>query len=238
MPELSDSLPDVTLSILVPVFNEQATLQRALDRMLAIDYGGDVEFVAIDDGSSDGSAEILARQCDSRLKVVTHPANRGKGAAIRTGAEHATGDVMSVCDADLEYNPGDLARLYAVIRSGEADVVFGTRSFGSHSAYSFWYVMGNRVVTLAANVLFDCYLSDLETCFKMMPRELFLSLGIASSGFGLEAEVTAKLLRSGHRPYEIPIDYRARTRAEGKKLTWRDGLQALWILGRVRVFGR
>jgi hypothetical protein len=123
------------------------------------------------------------------------------------------------------------------VLSGEADVVYGTRSFGSHTAYSFWYVMGNKAVTFVANALYDTWISDLETCFKMMPLELYRSLDVRSAGFGMEAEVTGKLLKRGYRPYEIPISYRARSREEGKKLTWKDGVEALWILARIR-FGR
>jgi hypothetical protein len=142
---------------------------------------------------------------------------------------------MIICDADLEYSPEEIPSLLAPVLAGEAEVVYGTRTFGSHTAFSFWYVMGNKTVTMFANVLYNSWISDLETCFKLMPVALYRSLDIRSTGFGMEAEVTAKLLRSGHRPYELPISYTARSREDGKKLTWRDGVEALWILLRLRA---
>ena len=225
------------LSILMPVFNEEARVATGVKQALDVDYPCETELVIVDDGSRDGTGDILAGLDDPRVHVLTHPRNRGKGAAIRTAAAAATGEYMVILDADLEYDPQDLPVLIGPVLDGRADVVFGNRTFGAHSAYSFWYVMGNKAVTTVANVLFNCYLADLETCFKLMPLALFRSLDIRSPGFGLEAEVTAKLLALGVRPYEVPISYRARSRAEGKKLTWRDGVEAVWILGRIR-FGR
>jgi glycosyltransferase involved in cell wall biosynthesis len=166
--------------------------------------------------------------------VGRHERNRGKGAAIRTASEAATGDYMVICDADLEYPPEEIPSLLAPVLRGEAEVVFGTRSFTSNTAYSFWYVLGNKGVTLAANLLFNAYISDLETCFKLMPLSLYRELDIRSAGFGMEAELTAKLLARGIRPYEVPISYRARSREAGKKLTWRDGVEAIGILARER----
>jgi len=166
---------------------------------------------------------------------VRHPHNQGKGAAIRTAAASATGDYMVILDADLEYDPNDIPRLLEPVLAGKATVVYGNRTFGGHAAYSFWYVMGNKGVTLAANILFNSYIGDLETCFKLMPVALYRSLDVRSKGFGMEAEVTGKLLRRRVRPYEIPISYTARTREQGKKITWKDGVQALWILGRERM---
>ena len=154
----------------------------------------------------------------------------GKGAAVRTGAGHAKGDYLVILDADLEYDPQDIPRLLEPVLDRRATVVYGSRTFGSHTAYSFWYVMGNKMVTMAANVLFNSYISDLETGYKLMPVDLYRSLSIRSKGFGMEAETTGKLLRSGIRPYEIPISYRARSREEGKKITWMDGVDALRIL--------
>ncbi len=142
---------------------------------------------------------------------------------------------MVILDADLEYDPQDIPRLLEPVLDGRATVVYGSRSFGSHSAYSFWYVLGNKGVTTLANMIYNSYLSDLETCFKLMPLAVFRSLKIRSAGFGMEAEITAKLLRQRVRPYEVPISYRARTREEGKKITWRDGVEAVWILTRERV---
>jgi glycosyltransferase involved in cell wall biosynthesis len=225
----------VKLSILMPVYNEEARLPEALKQALSVDYPCEVEFVVVDDGSRDGTPEILAGVDDARLRVVTHPRNLGKGAAIRDAVDAATGDYMVILDADLEYDPQDIPRLLTPVLEGRAQVVYGNRTFGSHSSFSFWYVMGNRGVTTAANMMYNCYLGDLETCFKLMPVELYRSLDIRSRGFGMEAEVTGKLLRRGIRPFEVPISYRARTRAEGKKITWRDGVEALWILARERA---
>ena len=223
------------LSILMPVYNESATLLRAVKSVLDVGYPCEIELVAVDDGSHDESLAQLRSIDDARLLVIAHEVNKGKGAAIRTASAAATGDYMIICDADLEYRPDEIPGLLAPVLNGDAVVVYGTRSFGSHNAYSYWYVQGNRAVTLAANVLFNCYISDLETCFKLMPTELYRRLDIQAAGFGMEAQVTARLLKSGFRPYEVPISYRARSRAEGKKLTWRDGVEALWILGRERV---
>jgi glycosyltransferase involved in cell wall biosynthesis len=227
----------VKLSILMPVYNERDRVATAVKQALAVDYQCDTELVIVDDGSSDGSTEILTQIDDSRAQVVTHPRNRGKGAAIRTAAERATGDYMIILDADLEYDPENIPSLLTPVLEGRAEVVYGVRGFGGHTAYSFWYVMGNKTVTTAANVLFNCYIGDLETCFKLLPLPLYRSLEIRSAGFGMEAEVTAKLLARGVRPFEVPISYRARTREEGKKITWRDGVEALWILIRERVRG-
>ncbi|WP_433266704.1 glycosyltransferase family 2 protein [Micromonospora vinacea] len=223
------------LSILMPVYNEAERVAEALKQALAVPYPCEIEMVVVDDGSTDETAEILARMDDPRLRVVTHPRNAGKGAAIKTAVDSARGEYMVILDADLEYDPQDIPKLLAPVLEGHATVVYGNRTFGSHSAYSFWYVVGNRGVTTAANVLFNSYIGDLETCFKLMPVELYRSLDIRSRGFGMEAEVTGKLLRRRIRPYDVPITYRARGRDEGKKITWRDGVEALWILGRERA---
>lgn len=223
------------LSILMPVFNESATLETAIKRVLDVTYPCDVELVVVDDGSVDATPSILAAYADPRILVLTHPRNRGKGAAIRTAAEAATGDYMIICDADLEYSPEEIPGLLAPVLRGDTTIVYGTRSFGSSTAFSFWYVLGNKAVTMWANMLFNTWISDLETCFKLMPVELYRSLDIRSAGFGMEAEVTGKLLRQGLRPFEVPISYQARGREEGKKLTWKDGVEALWILIKLRV---
>jgi dolichol-phosphate hexosyltransferase len=225
----------VKLSILMPVYNEEDRIAGALKQALAVDYPCEIELVIVDDGSRDGTADVLDRIDDPRVRVVTHPRNAGKGAAVRTAAQSAEGDYMVILDADLEYDPKDIPKLLTPVLDGRATVVYGNRTFGSHSAYSFWYVMGNKAVTTAANVLFNSYIGDLETCFKLMPTALYRSLEIRSHGFGMEAEVTGKLLRRKIRPYEVPISYRARSRDEGKKITWRDGVEALWILGRERT---
>lgn len=241
------------LSILVPVFNELDTVEHALDRILAVDYPCDLELVIVDDGSTDGTSDLLEKltsaesgrigqriESDAGVTVALHrhPGNRGKGAAIRTASDLATGDHMVICDADLEYDPADIPALLRPVLDGEAQVVYGTRRFHSHTSYSYWYVLGNKGVTTFANVLFNCYISDLETCFKLMPVSLYRELDVRAAGFGMEAEVTGKLLRRGIRPYEVPISYTARSREQGKKLTWRDGVEALWLLSRIRLRGR
>ena len=223
------------LSILMPVYNEEDRIADAVKQALGVAYPCEIELVIVDDGSADGTAEVLDALDDPRVRVIHQPHNQGKGAAIRTAADNAGGEYMVILDADLEYDPEDIPRLLQPVLDGHATVVYGNRTFGSHSAYSFWYVMGNKAVTTAANVLYNSYIGDLETCFKLMPIELYRSLRIRSHGFGMEAEITGKLLRRKIRPYEVPISYRARTREEGKKITWRDGVEALWILTRERT---
>jgi dolichol-phosphate hexosyltransferase len=228
----------VKLSILMPVYNEAKTVQTVVKRVLNVSFPCEVEVVIVDDASTDGTAELIDQLHDERLIKLRHPANQGKGAAIRTAAAAATGDFMVPLDADLEYQPEEIPKLLEPVLSGEAEVVYGSRGFGSHAAYSFWYVMGNKAVTTFANVLFNAYIADLETCFKLMPLDLLRSLNIRSDGFGMEAEITGKLLARSVRPFEVPITYRARSRAAGKKITWRDGVEAVWILARVRLTKR
>jgi len=225
----------VKLSILMPVYNEARTVQAVVKRVLDVDFPCPVEVVIVDDASTDRTAEILGDIHDERLVKLRHPANRGKGAAIRTAVGAATGDFMVPLDADLEYQPEEIPKLLEPVLSGEAEVVDGSRGFGSHAAYSFWYVMGNKGVTTVANILFNAYIADLETCYKLMPLELYRSLDITSNGFGMEAEITGKLLARQIRPFEVPITYRARSREAGKKITWKDGVAAVWLLTRIRV---
>jgi glycosyltransferase involved in cell wall biosynthesis len=222
------------LSIVMPVYNEAKTVADAIDRVLKVGYPVDVELVVVDDGSTDGTREILAGITDDRLTLHLHDRNQGKGAAVTTATNIATGDYFVICDADLEYSPEEIPSLLVPILDGRTQVVYGTRTFSSHTAFSFWYVLGNRAVTMFANMMFDCWISDLETCFKLMPLSLYRELAPTSNGFGIEAEVTGKILKRGLRPYEVPISYQARGREEGKKLTWRDGVEALWILTKLR----
>ena len=223
------------LSILMPVYNEEARLADAVKQALDVQYPCEIELVVVDDGSTDRTGQILAGMDNSRMRVILHERNQGKGAAIMTAVTAAEGDYLVILDADLEYSPTDIPKLLQPVLEGRTTVVYGNRTFGSHSSFSFWYVMGNKAVTTAANMLFNCYLGDLETCFKLMPVELYRSLRIRSRGFGMEAEVTGKLLRNRYRPYEVPISYHARSREEGKKITWQDGVEALWILLRERL---
>ncbi|MGH3275480.1 MAG: glycosyltransferase family 2 protein [Streptosporangiaceae bacterium] len=223
----------------MPVYNEYATLASAVKEVLNVSYPCEVELVIVDDGSTDGTADLYpAVEDDPRVTLLRHERNQGKGAAIATAAAAAAGDYVIMCDADLEYSPAEIPDLLAPVIAGRAQVVYGTRTFSSHNSYSYLYVLGNKGVTTAANVLFNCYISDLETCFKLIPTDLYRQLRVRSAGFGMEAEITGKLLRRGIRPFEVPVSYAARSREAGKKLTWRDGAEALWILLKERFARR
>ncbi|HEX4307235.1 MAG TPA: glycosyltransferase family 2 protein [Solirubrobacterales bacterium] len=226
------------LSILIPVYNEQATVKSAIGRILDTTYPVDsVELVIVNDGSTDGTDAVLAdlAAVDSRINLVTHERNAGKGEAIKTAIKHATGNYSAIMDADLEYEPSDIGKLLEPILRGEAEVVFGSRGFESHSAFNFWFVMGNKGVTLVANVLFNCYLSDIMTCHKVMSTEIWRSLNLKCEGFDIEPEITGNVLARGHRVYEVPVRYRARGREEGKKLTALDGLRVVRTLVECRL---
>lgn len=224
------------LSVIVPVFNESATVRTVLDALLhtAFPAGVDLELVVVDDGSTDTTWQVISAVADPRVTCLRHPVNRGKGAAVKTGAAAARGEYMVIFDADLEYSTADLARAVEPVLCGDAEVVYGTRTFAGATAHSFWYVLGNRGTTMAANALFNCWIADLHTCIKLLPLALFRSLDLTEERFGLDTELTARLLAAGYRPYEIPVRYKARTHAAGKKITWRDGVEALGILLRVR----
>ena len=231
---MTDPAATRSLSVLIPVHNEERTLERLLE---AVERRPEVsEIVLVNDGSTDTTRQILeARAFSVPAQVIHHERNRGKGSAIRTAIRAATSDLALIQDADLEYDPSDYPALLAPFGRPGVTVVYGTRSFTSHTAYSFWFVIGNRLVNLWSNVLYNTYLSDLETGFKVMSLETWRSLDLRSEGFELEPEITAKLIRRGHRIYEVPISYAARSREEGKKLTWIDGLKAIWTLTRLRV---
>jgi dolichol-phosphate hexosyltransferase len=223
------------LTVLMPVYNERSTIEQAVAGVLEADISDSLELLIVDDGSTDGTREFL-READwpAQVRIVYHDRNRGKGAAVQTGLEAAAGRFSAIMDADLEYDPADISLLLEPLRTGRAQVVYGTRAFKSHSAYSFWYVMGNRSVTLAANVLYNSFISDMMTGHKAMATELFRELRLRERGFAIEAEITARLLRRGVRIYEVPIEYVARGREEGKKLTAVDGLRVLRTLLRCR----
>jgi dolichol-phosphate hexosyltransferase len=238
MPEKTVRKAPESLSVLLPVLNERDTLRPALERLLKTDLAIVLDVVVIDDGSTDGSMESIDDLVRAgTIRTVLHPVNRGKGAALRSGIAAATGDLITVLDADLEYDPADYRMMIRAVLDEEAEVVYGTRSFGAHTAFSFWYVIGNRAVSFWASFLYNTWLSDLETCFKMAWRDIWQSFDLSENGFGIEAEVTAKFLLTGRRIHEVPISYRARGREEGKKLNWTDGVQALFILLRIRLRG-
>ena len=222
-------------SILIPAYNEAATVGVAVKRLLDIRYPCDIELVIVNDGSVDSTMDVLSSIDDPRVVVTEHPVNRGKGAAVRTAASLASGDYMLVFDADLEYSAEDILSLLSPLQRGDAEVVYGVRTFGASTAHSFWFVIGNRVNTFTANALFNTWISDLHTCLKLLPLAMFRELPVKENGFGLDTELTAMLLARGVRPYEVPIHYKARSREEGKKLTWGDGVEATWILLRVRL---
>jgi len=230
---------DYSLSVVMPAHNEERTIERAVSEILEMKLGHRFELIVVDDGSSDGTPDLLENIDDPRVFLRRHDVNLGKGAAVLNGATSATGSHMVVFDADHEYRACDLVRMFEPIVEGRAEVVFGTRVFGINTLFpSFRYAVGNRATTFAANVLFGAYLTDLRTCLKMFPLPLFRQLELTHVGFGLDSEITGELLRRGIRPFEVPVSYVGRSHAQGKQITWRDGFDCLAVLGRVRLRGR
>jgi glycosyltransferase involved in cell wall biosynthesis len=221
----------------MPVYNERATVGAAIVDALEAELPvTSRQLVVVDDGSTDGTRELLdSTSWPEKVVVVHHSRNRGKGAAVRTALQHATGTYAAIFDADLEYRAADLAVVLEPLLDGRANVVFGTRAFASHSAFGFWYVIGNKLVTFATNLLYDTWISDVMTCHKAMRTDRFRSLPLRERGFAIEPEIAARVLRAGERIYEVPIEYRARSREEGKKLTAIDGLRVLRTLVRCRL---
>jgi glycosyltransferase involved in cell wall biosynthesis len=224
------------LSILMPVYNEVATVERAIAAVLDADLGVTTELVVVDDGSTDGTRRILENGSwpGDRVRVHFHEHNQGKGAAVRTALADARGDIATIFDADLEYEPDDLNTLLPPLLDGTTNAVFGVRAFDGFTSHSYLYVLGNRSVTLAVNVLFNVYLKDLMTMHKAIRTDVFKSLPLREPGFAIEPEIAARLLQRGERIFEVPVRYKARATEEGKKLTWVDGLRVLRTLLRCR----
>jgi len=221
------------LSVIMPVYNERETLSEILARVRAVDLPK--EIVVVDDGSTDGTREILREEEQKGdLKVLYHRVNMGKGAAVRTGLEHATGDFIIIQDADLEYDPRDYPKLLKPLLEGEAEVVYGSRFMDFGKSMFFLQALGNRIVTMFTNLLYGTALSDMETCYKVFKAEVIKSIPLCSRRFELEPEITAKLLKRGYHIQEVPISYQGREYHQGKKLTWRDGIKALWTLIKFR----
>jgi glycosyltransferase involved in cell wall biosynthesis len=229
-----------SVSVVIPCYNEAGTIEAIVDAVLASPLP-DPELIVVDDGSTDGSAEVIARAVASKVKrVITHPVNRGKGAALRSGFQAATGDIVIVQDADLEYDPRDYPRLLQPILEDRADVVYGSRFSGgeSHRVLYFWHSVTNKALTLLSNMLTDLNLTDMEVCYKVFRREVLERIQIEEDRFGFEPEITAKVAKLGCRVYEVGVRYAGRTYAEGKKIGWRDGLRAMWCILKYNLLRR
>ena len=222
------------LSVIVPVFNERNTLTEIVRRMRAVELPVDREIIIVDDGSSDGGDKVMAALEDSTVRILRHEGNKGKGAAIRTGMAKARGDLLLIQDADLEYDPEDWPKLLAPMLRGKADVVYGSRFTGERKNMLVWHWVGNRLLSMVTNLLYNTTISDMETCYKLFDRKVLEGVVVQSDRFDFEPEITAKVLRRGYRIYEVPISYSGREFDEGKKITWRDGFGALRALVKYR----
>jgi len=235
--ELDRTPPKIRkLYVIVPVFNERNTVVEVLRRMRAVELpdGIDREILVVDDGSTDGTRDVLNQLRDSTVRILLHDDNRGKGAAVRTGLQVASGDYVLIQDADLEYDPEDWPKLIAPVMRGRAQVVYGSRFTGERRNMLFLHWIGNRMLSLVTNVLYNTTLSDMETCYKLFERDVITQIHLRARRFDFEPEVTAKVLRRGIRIYEVPISYSGREFDEGKKITWHDGFAALWTLVKYR----
>ena len=229
---------DRCLSVVMPCYNEIATVADCVGAVLAQPLVGEV--IIVDDGSTDGTREVLAAIDDPRVRVILQPHNMGKGAALRTGFAAATLDFVIVQDADLEYDPSEYPKIIQPLADGRADVVYGSRFAGgdAHRVLFFWHSMGNKLLTLASNMFTDLNLTDMETCYKAFRREVIQSITVEEDRFGFEPEVTAKVAAAGHRVFEVGISYNGRTYADGKKIGWRDGVRAFWCIVRYSRLGQ
>ena len=233
MSRLRGALADPLLSVVMPVFNESATIDEIIRRVLAVPIR--TQLIVVDDKSTDGTRDLLiALQRELGFTLVLQERNQGKGAALRRGFESVSGDLVVIQDADLEYSPEEFPELIELICQGRADVVYGSRFLGRHRVFLFTHYLGNRVLTLLTNVLYNTMLTDMETCYKVMRTDVLRSMRLESNGFGIEPEMTAKIFKRGFRVYEVPITYDGRGYDEGKKIGWRDGVVALWVLLKYR----
>jgi glycosyltransferase involved in cell wall biosynthesis len=233
MSRLKGQLHDPLLSVVMPVYNEKTTIDEIIRRVLAVPVR--TELIVVDDGSTDGTRDILTRLAEElTFKLIFQPRNGGKGAALRRGFQEVSGDLVIIQDADLEYSPEEFPGLIELICEGRADVVYGSRFLGRHRVFLFTHYAGNRLLTLITNVLYNTMLSDMETCYKVMRTDVLRSMTLESDGFGIEPEMTAKIFKRHYRVYEVPITYDGRGYEEGKKITWRDGIVALWVLLKFR----
>jgi glycosyltransferase involved in cell wall biosynthesis len=233
MSRIKNPLVDPLLSVVMPVFNEKATIDEIIRRTLAVPLR--VQLIVIDDCSTDGTRDMLAAlQRELGFTLVLQPQNAGKGSALRRGFQEVRGDLVVIQDADLEYSPEEFPELIELICDGRADVVFGSRFLGRHRVFMFTHYMGNRFLTMATNILYNTMLTDMETCYKVMRTEVLRSMTLDANGFGIEPELTAKIFKRGYRVYEVPISYDGRSYEEGKKIGWRDGFVALWVLLKFR----
>src|SRR3954470_18648786 len=233
MSRLKGQLADPLLSVVMPAYNERATIEEMVRRVLAVPVR--TELIVVDDGSRDGTRDILSHLAEElRFKLVLQPVNGGKGSALRRGFGEVTGDLVVIQDADLEYSPEEFPQLIDLICQGKADVVYGSRFLGRHRAFMFAHYLGNKFVTLVTNILYNTMLTDMETCYKVMRVEVLRSMTLKSNGFGIEPEMTAKIFKRGYRVYEVPITYAGRGYEQGKKITWRAGFVALWVLLKYR----
>jgi len=233
MSRIRGVLADPLLSVVMPAFNEKATIEEIIRRVIAVPVR--TELIVVDDCSTDGTREILARlQPELGFTLLLQPRNMGKGGALRRGFEAVRGDLVIIQDADLEYSPEEFPGLIELICQGRADVVYGSRFLGRHRVFLFTHYVGNRFLTLVTNILYNTMLSDMETCYKVMRTEVLRSMSLRSDGFGIEPELTAKIFKRGYRVYEVPITYDGRGYDEGKKIGWRDGVVALWVLVKYR----
>ncbi|HKY73990.1 MAG TPA: glycosyltransferase family 2 protein [Patescibacteria group bacterium] len=232
---MTASKKHITLTVLVPAYNEESTIRKILDRLLSQPQVSQV--VVVNDASTDRTGAIVRGIKDKRLTLISHKKNMGKGKAIQTGLQRATGTYVLIQDADMEYDPGEIPLLLEPIKIGRAEIVYGSRFFGAHTNMFFWHYIGNQLLNLAVNVLYNSIVSDMETCYKLIPTDLLRSLDLKENDFRIEPEITCKILQGNNKIFEVPITYVGRTYEEGKKITWVDWFYAIGTIIRIRFLG-